>query len=60
MEEVWKVNEQRNKIKNSQHYSKSSIEIWKRSLHTEEKRGTTFRSSTDEIFETLTWNNKTR
>jgi hypothetical protein len=24
------------------------------------KRGTTFRSSTDEIFETLTWNNKTR
>ena len=30
------------------------------SLDTEEKRGTTFRSSTDEIFETLTWNNKTR
>jgi len=29
-------------------------------LGTEEKRGTTFRSSTDEIFETLTWNNKTR
>ena len=26
----------------------------------EEKRETTFRSSTDEIFETLTWNNKTR
>jgi hypothetical protein len=26
----------------------------------EEKRGTTFRSSTDEIFETLTWNNKVR
>ena len=26
----------------------------------EEKRGTTFRSSTDEIFETLTWNNKIR
>jgi len=25
---------------------------------TEEKRGTTFRSSTDEIFETLTGNNK--
>jgi hypothetical protein len=24
------------------------------------KRGTTFRSNTDEIFETLTWNNKTR
>ena len=24
------------------------------------KRGTAFRSSTDEIFETLTWNNKTR
>jgi len=29
-------------------------------LGTEEKRGTMFRSSTDEIFETLTWNNKTR
>ena len=29
-------------------------------MGTEEKRGTTFRSSTDEIFETLTWNNKTR
>ena len=28
--------------------------------HSEENRGTTFRSSTDEIFETLTWNNKTR
>jgi len=28
-------------------------------LGTEEKRGTTFRSSTDEIFETVTWNNKT-
>jgi len=28
-------------------------------LGTEEKRGTTFRSSTDEIFETLTGNNKT-
>jgi len=27
---------------------------------TEEKRGTTFRSITDENFETLTWNNKTR
>jgi hypothetical protein len=29
-------------------------------LGTEEKRETTFRSSTDEIFEALTWNNKTR
>ena len=29
-------------------------------LGTEEKRGTTFRSITDEIFETLTWNKKTR
>ena len=29
-------------------------------MGTEEKRGTTFRSSTDEIFETLTWNNKAR
>jgi hypothetical protein len=27
---------------------------------TEEKRETTFRSSNDEIFETLTWNNKIR
>ena len=26
----------------------------------EEKRGTTFRSSTDEFFEPFTWNNKTR
>ena len=33
--------------------------IYKWSLCTEEKRGTKFRSSTDEIFETLTWNNKT-
>ena len=49
-----------NDIKNSQHYSYSGIEIWKCSLDTEEKRETTFRSSTDEIFETLTWNNKTR
>jgi hypothetical protein len=37
----------------SQHYSQSSIEIWKRSLGTEEKRGITFRSSTDEVFVTL-------
>ena len=29
-------------------------------IYTEEKRGTTFRSSTDEIFETLTGNNKIR
>jgi hypothetical protein len=29
-------------------------------LGTEEKRGTTFRSNTDEIPETLTWNNETR
>jgi restriction endonuclease Mrr len=28
-------------------------------LGTEEKRGTMFRSSTDEIFETLNWNKKT-
>jgi len=27
---------------------------------TEGKRGEKFRSSADEIFETLTWNNKTR
>ena len=30
------------------------------SLSTEEKRGITFRSSTDEFFVTLTLNNKTR
>jgi hypothetical protein len=36
-----------------------SSAIWKLSRGTEEKRGTTFRNSTDEIFETLTWNNKT-
>ena len=35
-----------------------NIEIWKWSLGTEEKRGTMFRSSTDEIFETLTGNTK--
>jgi hypothetical protein len=29
-------------------------------LSTEEKKGTTFKSSTDEVFETLTWNNKVR
>ena len=29
-------------------------------MGTEKKRQTTFRSSTDEIFETVTWNNKTR
>ena len=28
-------------------------------MSTEEKRRTTFKSNTDEIFETLTWNNKT-
>ena len=40
--------------------AKAALKFLKRSLGTEEKRGTTFRSSTDEIFETLTWNNKTR
>ena len=29
-------------------------------MGTEEKRGTTFRSSTDEVLEKPTWNNKTR
>jgi hypothetical protein len=29
-------------------------------MGTEEKRGTTFRSSTDEIFKTPSWNNKIR
>ena len=29
-------------------------------MGTEEKRGATFRSSTDEIFETLTGNNRTK
>jgi len=27
-ETFWKTNEQRNKVKNSQHYSSSGIEIW--------------------------------
>ena len=30
--------------------AKANIEIWKWSLATEEKRGTTFRNSTDKIF----------
>ena len=34
------------------------LQYWKWGLGTEEKRGTTFRSSTDGIFETLTWNDK--
>ena len=36
---------------------KFGSEAWERG---EEKRGTTFRSSTDESFEILTWNNKIR
>ena len=34
--------------------------MYTNTLGTGEKRGTTFRSSTDEIFETLAWNNKIR
>ena len=37
-----------------------SISLPLKTFVPEEKRGTTFRSSTDEIFEILTWNNKTR
>ena len=40
--------------------AKAALKFGSEVLGTEEKRGTTFRSSTDEIFETLTWNNKTR
>ena len=40
--------------------AKTALKFGSEGLGTEEKRGTTFRSSTDEIFETLTWNNKTR
>ena len=38
--------------------AKAALKIGKWSFGTEEKRGTTFRSSTDEIFETLTRNNE--
>jgi len=38
--------------------AKAALKFWKWSLGTEEKRGTTFRSSTDEIFETLSGDNK--
>jgi len=40
--------------------AKAALKFGSEGLGTEEKRGTTFRSSTDKIFETLTWNNKTR
>ena len=40
--------------------AKAALKFGSEVLGTEEKRGTTFRSSTDEIFETPTWNNKTR
>ena len=40
--------------------AKAALKFGNGSLGTEGKRGTTFRSSTYEIFETLTWNNKTR
>jgi len=40
--------------------AKAALKFGSEVSGTEEKRGTTFRSSTDEIFETLTWNNKTR
>ena len=40
--------------------AKAALKFGSEAWGTEEKRGTTFRSSTDEIFETLTWNNKTR
>jgi len=34
-----------------------NVEAW---ILKKREEGTAFRSSTDEIFETLTWNNKTR
>ena len=40
--------------------AKAALKFGSEAWGTEKKRGTTFRSSTDEIFETLTWNNKTR
>ena len=40
--------------------AKAALKFGSEAWGTEEKRGTTFRSSTDEIFETLTGNNKTR
>ena len=38
--------------------AKAALKFGSEALGTEEKRGTTFRSSTDEIFETLTRNDK--
>ena len=40
--------------------AKAALQFGSEGLGTEEKRGTTFRSSTDEIFKTPSWNNKTR
>jgi len=39
---------------------KAALKFFKRRLDAEEKRGTTFRSSRDEIFETITSNKKSR
>jgi len=38
--------------------AKAALKFGSEGLGIEEKRGTTFRSSTDEIFETLTGDNK--
>jgi len=40
--------------------AKAAMKFGNEALGTEEKRGATFRSSTDDIFETLTRNNKIR
>jgi len=52
-------NTKHTEIKGYKYLSKAVLkfgsEAW---VGTEEKRGTTFRSSTDEIFETLTWKTK--
>ena len=40
--------------------AKAALKFGSEAWGTEEKRGTTSRSSTDEIFKTPSWNNKTR
>ena len=59
-ETFWKTNEQRNKVKNSNITAKEALKFGIEAWVLRKKRGTTFRSSTDEIFETLTWNYKIR
>ena len=40
--------------------AKAALKFGSEAWVLKKRGGTTFRSSTDEIFETLTWNNKTR